>query len=146
MVHMKNKANTAKVSRGYNPFHPVSASNPVRSGFRSQWLPPKGAGDYFAMSSDDAFKRVHPVGYWFAVMLGIGVLLLPAILYCSWISPMAEGKDGWVLLGGVGGFIVGVGLFNFVAIILKQYLGHLVSIICFAVGIALMGAVTAILL
>lgn len=37
-------------------------------------------------------------------------------------------------LGFVGTFIIGIGLFNFVAIILRQYLGHLVSIILFLLG------------
>ena len=37
-----------------------------------------------------------------------------------------------------GGFIVGIGLFNFVAIILHQYLGHLVSILSFLIGGVLM--------
>jgi len=38
------------------------------------------------------------------------------------------------MLGWVGGFVFGIGLFNLVAIIIKQYLGHLVSIISFIIG------------
>lgn len=132
--------------RGYDPLRPASPENPVRSKFHGQWLPPKGAGAYFGMSSDETFKQLHPIGYWFAVALGITALMLPAILYGTWLSRLSGTDGGWVLLGGVGGFIFGIGLFNFVAIILKQYLGHLVSILCFVVGTALMAVVAAILL
>ena len=38
------------------------------------------------------------------------------------------------MLGWVGGFVIGIGLFNYVAIIIKQYLGHLVSILSFIIG------------
>ncbi len=132
--------------RGYNPYRPVSRENPARSRFRGQWLPPKGAGAYFDPSCDEAFKRVHPVGYLFAVALGITALMLPAIIYGTWLSRLSGTDGGWVLLGGIGGFIFGIGLFNYVAIILKQYLGHLVSILCFIVGTALMVIAAAILL
>ena len=33
-----------------------------------------------------------------------------------------------------GAFLIGIGLFNFVAIIIRQYLGHLVSIVSFILG------------
>lgn len=97
---------------------------------KSDWTPPKDYKDYFYASSDDAFKAKHPIGYVFLVMLGITVLLLPAILFCVLVGT----DSGWVMLGFAGGFVFGIGLFNFVAIIIKQYLGHLVSIISFLVG------------
>ena len=34
----------------------------------------------------------------------------------------------------VGSMIFGVGLFNFVAILINQYLGHLVSLLSFLIG------------
>ncbi|MBQ3356901.1 MAG: hypothetical protein IJG45_07320 [Oscillospiraceae bacterium] len=37
-------------------------------------------------------------------------------------------------MGWIGGFIVGIGLFNFVAIIIDQYLGHWVSVLSFPIG------------
>ncbi len=64
-------------------------------------------------------------------MLGMVALLLPACLFCVLVDGT---KSGWIVLGFVGGFVFGIGLFNFVAIIIKQYLGHLVSIACFLVG------------
>ena len=118
--------------RGYDPLRPASPENPVR--VEISWAMgcrPKERAPIFGMSSDETFKQLHPIGYWFAVALGITALMLPAILYGTWLSRLSGTDGGWVLLGGVGGFIFGIGLFNFVAIILKQYLGHLVSILCF---------------
>ena len=97
---------------------------------KSNWTPPKNYIDYFSASSDEAFKEAHPIGYGFLVILGIAALLLPAIVFCILVGT----ESGWVMLGFAGGFIFGIGLFNFVAIIIKQYLGHWVSIISFLVG------------
>ncbi len=94
------------------------------------WSLPKDYRTYFDASSDEEFKAKHPVGYVFLVMLGITALLLPAIVFC--VSVKAD--SGWIILGLTGGLIFGIGLFNFVAIIIKQYLGRLVSIISFVVG------------
>lgn len=100
---------------------------------KSNWTPPKDYKSYFYASSDDEFKRRHPIGYGFLVLFGIAVLLLPVVLYLIFVIPLADNSP-WLMLGWVGGFIVGIGFFNFVAIIIKQYLGHWVSIISFIVG------------
>lgn len=97
---------------------------------KTNWMPPKEYKDYFYISSDAAFKTKHPIGYGFLVTLGIVVLLLPSVLFFLLVGA----DSGWMMLGFVGGFIFGIGLFNLVAIIIKQYLGHLVSIISFLVG------------
>ena len=98
------------------------------------WKPPQNYGKFFDASSDDEFKRKHPVGYVFLVFLGLFALLLPSVVFI-----ILTGSDsGWSILGVAGGFIFGIGLFNFVAIIIKQYLGHWVSIISFLVGGILM--------
>ncbi len=111
---------------------------------QSKWTPPKGASAYFYASSDEEFKRRHPIGYFFLVLLGISALLLPAVLYT--IYTISEGyNSGWIMFGWVGAFIIGIGLFNFVAIIIKQYLGHLVSILSFVIG-GIMVAVSIVML
>ena len=97
---------------------------------KSGWTPPENYRSFFYASSDDEFKAKHPIGYIFLVLLGITVLLLPAIMFSIFVGT----DSGWVMLGFVGGFIFGIGLFNFVAIIIKQYLGHWVSIISFLLG------------
>ena len=99
----------------------------------SKCMPPQGSKAYFSAASDIEFKEKHPVGYWFLVSLGIFALMLPVLIYLIFVSPLVNNSP-WVLLGWLGGFIIGIGLFNFVAIIIKQYLGHWVSIISFLVG------------
>ena len=115
----------------------VIYENSPRSRWINQWFPPKGSAAYFHMESDADFQRRHPVGYVFAVLLGIFALLLPMTVYVLLVLPPTPPGFG-VFLGMAGGFIVGIGLFNFVAIILHQYLGHLVSILCFLIGGVLM--------
>ena len=98
------------------------------------WLPPKGFGEFFLASSDDAYKEKHPIKYSFIVALGITALVGPMILYFILLECMGVSSDVPVGLGFIGTFIIGIGLFNSVAIILNQYLGHLVSIISFLMG------------
>ncbi len=103
-------------------------------------LPPKGAAAFFSPTSDDAFKRAHPVGYRFLVALGLVALLGPMAL---WKALLVIGRlpavGAWPLLGAFGAFLFGIGLFNYVAIIIRQFLGHLLSIVCFAIGAVLIG-------
>ena len=116
----------------------VIYKNSPQASFAHQWFPPKGSAAYFHMESDADFQRRHPVGYVFAVLLGIFALLLPEIVYLLLLLPPQAPSSFGVSLGMAGGFIFGIGLFNFVAIILHQYLGHLVSILCFLIGGILM--------
>ena len=100
-------------------------------------LPPKGAAAFFSPTSDEAFKRRHPLGYPLVTALGIAALCGPMIAWIAFIAASARRLDGtgaWSLVGCAGAFVIGIGLFNFVAIILKQYLGHLLSILCFLIG------------
>jgi hypothetical protein len=102
---------------------------------KSYWTPPKGASAYFFASSDEDFKRRHPVGYVFLVLLGLAAFLAPMIVYGVYvISNFGNEGNGWFLLGLFGSMAIGVGLFNFVAIIINQYLGHLVSVLSFLLG------------
>lgn len=118
----------------------VIYQNSPQSSFAHQWFPPKGSAAFFLMESDADFQRRHPVGYVFAVLLGIFALLLPEIMYLLVLLPPHAPPSFGVFLGMAGGFIFGIGLFNFVAIILHQYLGHLVSILCFLIGGIMMAA------
>ena len=98
------------------------------------WLPPKGFGEFFLSSSDDIYKAKHPVKYGFIVALGLLAFVGPTILYTIFLYAMNIADNVSVGLGMLGTFIMGIGLFNFVSIILNQYLGHLVSLVSFILG------------
>lgn len=101
----------------------------------NQWWPPRGSAAFFLRGSDAEFARARPISYGFTVALGLLALLLPVMaygIYTGILYPNAGG--GLVILGCIGAFIFGIGLFNFVAIIVKQYLGHWVSILSILIG------------
>lgn len=105
-----------------------------------KWLPPKNARKYFEPASDADFKRRHPIGYPLLVLLGITALILPCVVYTVCYYAAVGGSENetvWGIIGWVGAFMIGICLFNFVSIIIKQYLGHFVSIIFFVLGSAL---------
>ena len=109
-----------------------------KSQSRFYWSVPRYAASYFDMGSDRAFQRKHPYAYGFLVFLAILALVRPGfvwLIYTSVINPAPN--SAWLILGVFGGLIFGIGLFNFVAAILKQYLGHWMSIICFLLGMLL---------
>ncbi len=91
---------------------------------------------YFTPQSDAAFKRRHPIGYGFLVALGIFAFILPLIGFIIYM--VIKGDDsftgGWPILTILGCLVMGVGLFNIVAAIIKQYLGHLLTAICLGGG------------
>lgn len=111
---------------------------PPESRWFSQWAPPKGSSAYFSRQSDADFKRRHPIGYCFLVAFGLAALLLPLVLYLFLIPDPTVEINIWGVLGIIGAFIVGIGLFNLVAIMIRQYLGHLVTILSFLIGGVLM--------
>ena len=105
------------------------------SKFLHQWLPPRGSAAFFAMESDDDFKRRHPVGYGFLVALGLAAFVLPIIVFGILAYRKNPEAGGWpALVGVLGGIVAGIGLFNLVAVIIKQYLGHLVTILSLLIG------------
>lgn len=96
---------------------------------------------FFDSSSDAGFKRSHPIAYKFLCFLGAVSLVLPGFAL-TFISQFVFDKNmddsGWVLLGFLGSFVFGIGLFNIVAAFLNQYLGHKLTIFCLAIGLIIM--------
>ena len=87
-------------------------------------LPPAGASRFFSPAADKDFENEHPVGYKLLLALGIIALLTPMNIYAVYTG-VVYGDSFWQLLGGFGAFLIGIGLFNFVAIIIRQYLDTL---------------------
>ena len=96
------------------------------------------SGDYYKKNKEARAAAKIQNRPWFApllmALLGIAVLVLPPVLFAVLVGT----GSGWVVLGVIGGFFVGVGLFNYVAIFVKQFLGHRVSIVFFLLGGAMM--------
>ncbi len=109
----------------------------ARKSFKSSWLPPEGASAFFSADSDWYFKQKHPVLYPLVVLLGLAAFLLPCVLYGLVIEGL-QLAGGVTLLGYIGGLIAGVGCFNLVAALLRQYLGHLVTLCAWGAGVLLM--------
>ena len=105
---------------------------------RFYWSVPRNAAEYFSPYSDDIFKKAHPIAYGAIVFLGIVALLGPVagwIIYSLIVNPAPN--SFWLMLGFAGAFSIGIALFNIVAAILKQYLGHYVTLGCSAFGVFL---------
>ena len=93
---------------------------------------------YFSKESDYEFKTKHPIGYTFLIILGLIVLFAPMILYLMVANSFNPEGSFWMILGVVGALVFSFGLYNFVAIIINQYLGHKFSIITLLLGALLM--------
>lgn len=97
----------------------------------------KNKWEYFSAASDEDFKKMHPVGYKLLVLCGITALMLPQFIYLIYIEVTKAPNEWPLMVGYVGTFIVGIGLFNIVAAWIHQYLGHLLTVSCFIIGAAL---------
>lgn len=97
--------------------------------------------------ADVSFHSKHPVAYVLLLTLGLIVFCLPWLAFAvgvRYLLPEAW-DSGWMWLGVAGGFVAGVGLFNFIGAWLHQYLGHVFTLLCVGGG-TLMMAVSLLLL
>lgn len=94
------------------------------------------AAFWFTPMSDVEFQAAHPKLYGLLVAIGITLLVLPSAVYIVLIEVLhADSYSGWILLGGIGSFIMGIGLFNVVGAWLHQYLGHIVTLVTIGGGL-----------
>lgn len=99
---------------------------------------PRNAIDYFDPSSDDAFKKAHPIKYGVLVICAIAALILPLVILLLLTEIWFPAPDsGFLLLAMAGAFIIGIGFFNIVSAWFGQYLGHLVTVGCISLGFIL---------
>lgn len=120
-----------KYGKGYFPFIYEVKPHFTKKAPQNKWV-------YFSAKSDEDFKRLHPVGYKWFCGIAIAALLLPQLVYIAYCAFINPAPDGWALiLGCVGAFIIGIGLFNIVAAWIHQYFGHLLTAICLIGGTAL---------
>ena len=106
---------------------------------KSKWKIPNNAKEYFSPTYDDAFKAKHKILYVLVVIAIIIILMIPVIIFLSFVP---ESKNQALaalfgILGLIGSLSIGVGLENLFMILLKQYLGHWVTIISVLGGLLL---------
>ncbi len=95
---------------------------------------PKNKWEFFSPDSDEHFKRLHPVGYKWLCAIGGTALLLPMTIYVIYTGINRAPNEWPILLGFIGTFIIGTGLFNIVGAWIHQYLGHLFTTVCLLGG------------
>lgn len=107
---------------------------------------PKNKWTFFSAASDEDFKKLHPTGYVVLVIVGLFAFLLPFIVYGIYIflnppipmdEPISAGDFMIFILGMLGTFTIGTGFFNIVAAWIHQYLGHMLTVVCWLGGTAL---------
>ncbi|MBR5427013.1 MAG: hypothetical protein IK118_01585 [Clostridia bacterium] len=89
---------------------------------------------YFSYEADAKFRRKHPVVYWVYFSACMISLILPMVLFIVFNVVFDAPNSGWMMLGGAGSFILGIGLFHIAAAWGGQYLGHIVTVLCFGIG------------
>ena len=102
---------------------------------------PKNAYKYFDPHYDDAFKSKHPILYWLTVVaIIVGVMVGPTIylFFCSCIQSTFNvvflELIVWIV-GFISSFGISIGILNLFMILHRQYLGHYVTLVSFAIGI-----------
>lgn len=97
---------------------------------------PKGYKEYFNSRSDKEFKKKHKKAYTFFKLLGVAALGVPMFGYVLAGAFMGKDMDRpLAILGLLGAFIFGIGIFNIVAAFVEQYLGHKVTVVCMCFGL-----------
>ena len=112
--------------------------------FNECWKIPENAKEFFSPKKEKELKEKYGKYYTLHTIVGIVILLSPFIAF-FFIAPLNEASTNFYnILGAIGGFLgfvgsisIGIGLLNIFMILVKQYLGHLVTIISIVGGIVL---------
>ena len=114
--------------------------------FNDYWKIPKDAKEYFSPKSDIQLKEKYGKLYTLHIVFSIVILLIPLFIFIFLIPTSAfeaTTKLGELLsflgfvLGLIGSFAIGIGFVNVFAAIIKQYLGHFVTLIALTIGMVL---------
>lgn len=109
----------------------------------SNWWPPKNAWVFFSPSYNEDFKKKHPFLYFFTIV-GICVCVLAPVMQYLFLCFLISGARHAALtvfqfiawsIGLLSVFGISVGLCNLLMIPHRQYLGHFITLLSFAIGI-----------
>lgn len=114
----------------------LKQASPIKPVFNRKL--PKNAASFFSRDSDIRFQLEHPKAYPLLEFIGGTALLLPMLVLIAITQFVIPAPNSpWLMLGCLGSFVLGVGLFNIVAAWLHQYLGHAVTVSCLLTGAAM---------
>lgn len=98
-------------------------------------------GRYYDDDADEALKLAHPVPHTAFTVLGV-LLFLGAILGFGLVTRLALGVSSpWLVLGYFGAAALGVGLYSLAMTLIRQYMGHFLTVLL-SVGGALLIALS----
>ena len=107
---------------------------------KNNWRVPQNASRYFDPRYDDAYKAKHPILFWLTVIaIIIGVMIGPTIylLFCAVIQSTFNviffELIIWII-GFISSFGISIAVLNLFMILHRQYLGHIVTLASFAIG------------
>ena len=114
--------------------------------FNDYWKIPKNIKEYFSPKRERELKEKYGKLYTLHTVLSIVILLLPFFAFIFLIPTSAfeaTTKLGDLLsflgftLGFIGSLAIGIGFANIFMAIIKQYLGHFITLIAMTIGVAL---------
>ena len=111
--------------------------------FNDYWKIPKNANQYFSPKYEKKLKDRYGIWYTFHTFLSILIGIVPLVVFFI-VSPSNAFNPSTQIdnvIGGIGGIIgiigsvsIGVGLVNIFMFLIKQYLGHWVTIVSIVGG------------
>ena len=114
--------------------------------FNDYWKIPRNAKKFFSPKQEKELKAKYGIWYTFHTILSIVILSTPffIFLFLSPSNAFEPTTQSGNLLGAIGGIIgligsfsIGVGLVNIFMTLVKQYLGHIVTLVAIVGGILL---------
>lgn len=110
---------------------------------KSSWNIPENAKDFFNPSYEEKYKKQHPFLYWLSIISIIIMVILGPFIFGMIIMEIEHTSEFdfsfiELLVFAIGlfsSFGISIGLCNLFLILHKQYFGHLLTMISFAIGI-----------
>ena len=107
----------------------------LRPSFRT----PREEGHYVTEHADDSLRYAHPALYFAFLFVG-ALVFFGAIVGYSVLTVGTLGKSGGFVLPGLfGSFLFGIGLFSLLMTFVRQYMGHIATLLLLVGGGVLMG-------
>lgn len=113
---------------------------------KNHWKLPCNVKEFFSPKREKELKSKYGGWYTLHTILSVILLIVPFLVF-MFLSPdnaLTPQTQSGNLLGAIGGvlglvgsFSIGIGLVNVFSALLKQYLGHFVTLISILLGIGL---------